>query len=242
MVEPRETALQEYWESGIDHIEGWVSKDLLGPLEIVASVQYENQITGSALEIGVHHGKFFIALLQLLRKGEFAVGVDVFSAQHLNIDFSGEGREDLVHKNISEHSSSEAAYKLINADSLTLLPSDAVRMVGEFGRFRLVSVDGGHTAVHTVSDLEFSQQILASGGVVILDDFVNPHWPGVVEGFFRFFGSARVRIAPFFWGPNKLFLADFSYHQRYFDAFQHALQNHPRFKRVCLCSHDLVAV
>jgi hypothetical protein len=48
-----------------------------------------------------------------------------------------------------------------------------------------------------------------------LDDFYNPDWPGVQEGFYRFLTAASADIAPFAYGNHKLYLCKKEYHKRY---------------------------
>jgi hypothetical protein len=72
------------------------------------------------------------------------------------------------------------------------------------GPFRLISIDGGHTAAITASDLATCEGALADGGIVILDDCFNGEWPGVIDGVHQYFSVPRA-IVPFAIGANKTF-------------------------------------
>ena len=50
-------------------------------------------------------------------------------------------------------------------------------------KFRLFSVDGGHTRELTVNDLTVAASHLEEGGIIILDDITNLAWPQVIDGF-----------------------------------------------------------
>jgi Methyltransferase domain len=90
------------------------------------------------------------------------------------------------------------------ADSLTMRSDDLASLGGLEG-FRLFSVDGGHQVANVIHDLGLIGDNLTNGGVVVLDDFFNPDWPGVNEGLFAFLARSR-SLAPFSYGDNKLFL------------------------------------
>lgn len=104
-------------------------------------------------------------------------------------------------------------------DSLTLSPDDILAVVDK-QRFKLFSVDGGHTVEHTVNDLKLAERVVASKGVVILDDYYNPMWPGVHEGFIRFMSLMNCRLAPIAFHANKLFLTLITHHEDYLACYR----------------------
>lgn len=87
------------------------------------------------------------------------------------------------------------------------------------GALRFISIDGGHTAEHTISDLILSNILINNEGIVILDDILNYHWTGVIEGAFRFL-EKKPTLVPFGIGHNKLYLCKLSYKKYYFDLFE----------------------
>jgi hypothetical protein len=70
-----------------------------------------------------------------------------------------------------------------------------------------------------------------------LDDILNQHWLGVLEGAVKFLLSEPTLI-PFAIGYNKLFLCKLSYYQQYFAAFE---QFHLKQKIVPFLGNELVA-
>jgi hypothetical protein len=233
--------LQEYWSGGFQAIEGWVNPDLLRSLQLVDEFQQERGIRGGALEIGLHHGKFFIPLLLLRQPGEAGVGIDVFEDQAKNVDSSGLGSRAQVEANLRRHVGEAHDVQLMQRDTLSLNTLDRSELLRANGPFRLVSIDGGHTRTHCVNDLLFAQDILQNGGVIILDDFITPHWPGVMEGVATLFLQHAPRIAPVAWGLNKLFLTDFTHQRALFERFAHAYGTSPGFKPVKLYTYDTIA-
>jgi len=71
------------------------------------------------------------------------------------------------------------------------------------GAYRLISIDGGHTAETTAHDVAIAAEALAPGGVIILDDCFNEMWPGVSEGVHRYFREPR-GILPFATGAGRM--------------------------------------
>jgi hypothetical protein len=232
--------LREYWAHGFATVEGWVHRELLRPLELLGRAQAGLGVRGGALEIGVHHGKLLIALALMLREGEGAVGFDVFEDQGKNIDRSGAGSQEATRRNLAQHAAGREV-ALLKRDSLSLNSKDRVDLLRDYGPFRLISIDGGHTSVHALNDLLFSQDVMQSGGVIILDDFVSAHWPGVMEGAFRLFEHHAPKIAPFAWGMNKLLLTDVTFHGAFFNAFGEEFSGTPAYKAVKLWHYDVVA-
>jgi hypothetical protein len=93
--------------------------------------------------------------------------------------------------------------EIIAASSLDL---DAMGFVAAGKRFRIFSIDGGHTAEVTCNDLEVAERTIVDSGVVILDDLLNPAWLGVITGLFDYW-HAGGSLVPAVLVPNKLFLA-----------------------------------
>ncbi|BCL28156.1 class I SAM-dependent methyltransferase [Streptomyces aurantiacus] len=49
--------------------------------------------------------------------------------------------------------------------------------------YGVIIVDGDHSAAGVAADLEWAEQIVAPGGIVVLDDFGHPKWPGIKEAY-----------------------------------------------------------
>jgi len=206
--------LDEYKQSGFNTIKGWCDPGLFRALELFDSMLINK--TGGCLEIGVHHGKFFILLNQYSTDTSYAV--DVFDDQFLNIDKSGRGSLAIFKENLER-------CDLRNGSTTTVIQGDScdpaldlVSRVG-LGKMRFISIDGGHTVEHTVNDLVLAQQLINNQGVVILDDILNSHWLGVIEGAGEFLRN-RPTLVPFGIGYNKLYMCKISYHADYLQTMQ----------------------
>jgi hypothetical protein len=213
--------LSRYQQDGYTRIEGWLGDGIFPVLRVCAAVQSSLGERGGALEIGVHHGRFFIALNQLASADEPSLAIDVFDAQHLNVDHSGGGSRQAFENNLRwfcRHRGKNVS--ILPADSTTLTAPDILRLLPL--KPRLFSVDGGHTAEHTIHDLRLANDCLSNVGVIFLDDFLNPEWIGVTEGACRYL-SAAPTIVPFALCSNKLLLCRISVQQYFLQAFREHL-------------------
>jgi hypothetical protein len=213
-------------------VEGWLTDGAMTVMTIAHAVQRGLGVTGDIAEIGVHHGRFFIALALTCAGDERAMAIDVFDDQHLNIDQSGHGDRKIFEANVRAHGVPKERLIVHKGDSLAMRPRDFPS--GMAGRVRLFSVDGGHTLQHVLNDMALAESVLSEAGVVILDDFFNPSWPEVTEGYLRYAAESRA-LAPFAYGDNKLFLCREAYHATFMEAMRRmVVQKTPNHKRVLI--------
>lgn len=194
------------------NIEGWMGGNIHHVVSFIDGHHQALGLTGDIAEIGIHHGRLFFVLAAAARGDEKCFAIDLFDQQDLNIDASGLGsRSAFTQYAESLFPEVLPRLNLIAGDSMSLnLPylRDRIPTRG----LRIFSVDGGHTATHAINDLIIAQELLLGGGLVLLDDYFGPHWPGVTEGFFRFMADYNRRLAPLMIFENKLFLTTFSEH------------------------------
>lgn len=209
--------LDNYMATGFDAVEGWCSPRLADFCKLIDSHQRERGVRGGVAEIGVHHGRFFMLLNSLTEADEPSWAIDVFDDQTLNIDSSGRGSKGRFVDNMEKYDRHAGKnVTAVSADSTTTLLSEVVTTP-----VRIFSVDGGHTAEHTISDLKAAQTVLHPEGVVILDDILHPHWLGVIEGCILFMQS-RPTLVPFAVGHNKMLFANLSHAGRYATLFRNS--------------------
>lgn len=207
--------LSKYRSEVYDNVYGWLGGKAVDALEIIGNYHAEHGVKGDALEIGVFQGKFFLALAAAVEPEEVTVGIDIFSDQFLNVDNSGAPEEDLLsifNGNVEKYAPNARQLRIITGDSMVTRAADLIDIAPTKG-YRFISVDGGHTAEHVVNDLLLAADLVVSGGVVFLDDWSSPHWPGVVEGYDRFMSNLNRNLAPFLYTDNKLFLTTIGHQQ-----------------------------
>ena len=168
--------LANYLYQGAAKVQGWLWPTTGTILAQVLVKQVQSGQQGDVCEVGVHHGKSFLVLANGIVAGERAVAVDVFGDQHKNVDQSGAGDRAVFEANLAAYAPG-AAVEIIQRSSLELGPDWSPRP-----RFRLFSIDGGHTAQATANDLRLAERTALPGCVVALDDVFNTTWTGVITG------------------------------------------------------------
>ncbi|MBA3015129.1 MAG: class I SAM-dependent methyltransferase [Desulfobulbaceae bacterium] len=210
---PFENKADYFSRAGHKEVEGWLSSHTLALVHFIDRFQQNNTIRGSVIEIGVFHGRFFIALCLLLRRGERALAVDVFEDQEFNLDGAGIGDYGIFSANLLNRLGTMENICILKSDSLKIQISQLIKeLSGQ--KVRLFSIDGCHTVQHTENDLMLASQVIEVGGVIILDDFENRDWPGVAEGANQFLQKVG-NVIPIVIAYNKLYLTTIDWAARY---------------------------
>jgi hypothetical protein len=198
----------DYLREGLTTVTGFCNSSTATYLSGLEVLQRGLPVEGDVCEIGVHHGKSFLCLALGLPPGQRAVAIDVFENQAANLDKSGRGDREIFEKHLARLGCGEV--EILESSSLEL---------ARFGffergrRFRFFSIDGGHTADVTHNDLKVADQTVVSGGLVVLDDLLNPHWLGVMSGLFNYWAAGGT-LVPALLTPNKLILTTSDEHAR----------------------------
>jgi hypothetical protein len=189
----------ESYVAAFERIEGWFSRDAALMFMAYNEVAASQGIAGDVLEIGVHHGLSAIGLSAMRGDGARFVAVDLFEQfQQQNISASGQGSRRRFERNMAEFFDDIGFVRCIVGASSALQPAD----LG--GGFAFCHVDGGHTMRETFQDLELGAQILVPGGLLALDDYFNPAYPGVCEGAVKFWLTHDSVLTPIAVGFNKV--------------------------------------
>lgn len=218
-------------------VQGWMDPGIVNFVRMVASAT--EGVAGGALEIGVHHGKFFVAINGIVDPTEPSVAIDLYeSGQKQNIDNSGRGSLAKLQESLTQHDRHRGTNVVIHpADSTILIPSEVLAL-SQGKKFRVVSIDGGHTAEHTISDLKLAEQVVSGSGFVFVDDFLNRHWLGVIDGVTTFLRT-RPTLWPVACGFNKLVMCKMSAHPAHAALFK---QSFNFTKTTKLCGYDILSV
>lgn len=193
-------ALRSYAQRGHRSVHGWLDDVAVPAICTLAEAQTIRGLAGGVAEIGIHHGRLFILLGLLRRPGERGAAFDLFEMQDENVDASGSGDRKQFIANMAMHGCDSSQITVRSCNSTHLTPAEVNSAAGPV---RLFSVDGGHTAEITASDMALAEASLCDGGILILDDFFNQSWPGVSEGAVRYLASGASKLVPIFIGGNK---------------------------------------
>lgn len=190
--------LQTYLEA-FKTIQGWFQYDAALMFMAYRQLLSHCGVAGNTLEIGVHHGLSAIAIAALRGPDKLFCAVDLFEQlQSENVSGSGEGNRRLFEENMGAFYPDMSFVRVFARPSAELQPGD----LGE--GFSFCHVDGGHSRRETYGDLRLCCSILLPGGLIALDDYFNPEWPGVCEGAVEFLLGHKDALRPVAIGYGKV--------------------------------------
>jgi hypothetical protein len=155
-------------------------------------------LSGDVLEIGVHHGLSAIGAAALRGDARAFVAVDLFDdLQTENVSGSGLGNREAFLSNMRRFHDDLSFLRVITG------PSAALRAEELGNGFSFCHIDGGHSDAEAYADLELCAAISKPGGLVAVDDYFNPAFPGVGEAAVRFHLDRPGVLRPIAIGFNK---------------------------------------
>jgi hypothetical protein len=216
--------LKRYHENGFSKVEGWCEEELFYTIDLLSSLPINQH--GGICEIGVHHGKLYILLNQIVDINYKSYAIDIFENQSLNIDGSGHGHRPTFEHNVFHYDVHQGRNTAIISGDSTDKKLQLTNYIAP-GSIRFFSIDGGHTAAHTINDLQIANECISNEGIVILDDIMNPWWSGVIEGLIKFLQISPT-LVPVAMGHNKLYLSKISYQKYYIEMFRNLQISGPK--------------
>jgi SAM-dependent methyltransferase len=156
-------------------IPGWFNLDDLAHFTLVLGTQSAAGVRGDLLEIGCFHGRSAAVLALHLQPGERLILVDAFDLP-LDEPYGDTPSLQGVRRNLQSvvPGLDLGRVEILRGYSVDLrLPPDL--------RLRLAHVDGGHAAATARADLALCLRHLMPGGVLVVDDYAHPQYPGVTE-------------------------------------------------------------
>jgi hypothetical protein len=151
------------------------------------------------LEIGVHHGLSSIAVAALRGPGKRFMAIDLFEKlQGQNISRSGAGKRSIFEANMRAFNADLNFLEIVAGVSGQLTPAT----LGS--GFTFCHIDGGHSRAETYADLCLCHEISAPGGLIAIDDYFNPDFPGVAEGAVEFMLGHQGALTPVAIGYSKV--------------------------------------
>ncbi|SFC81383.1 class I SAM-dependent methyltransferase [Streptomyces aidingensis] len=190
--------LLEVENRGVGRIAGGTA-NIVGKLAAVPLLRPPN---GEILEIGCLYGLFAGALVrQVLRTGldYHLTLVDPVATRQIQNGHEGRGEdasgtpisESLIRANLALSGVDDGRLRLCRGFS----QDEAVRAAAGDRRYGLVVIDGDHAREGVLADLEWVENIVVPGAVVVLDDYGARQWPGVEEATDEYLkrGDARLR-------------------------------------------------
>lgn len=166
--------------------------DMFLAVELVKAAATGGDRAPSALEIGVWKGAWLIQLLQAC-PGALGVGIDPYPATPTL-------RQQVVDR--------AASRGLADRFSLLPTPDEACEQHCDGGEahreFSIVHVDGLHVEDQVMQDLRYAARHCGDDGIVVVDDYRAPAYPGIPSAMYRFL--AEREFAMFLVTPSKAYL------------------------------------
>lgn len=188
---PMERSFLLAYLDSFHRIEGWFDYEAALMFMAYNQVLSHHGVAGDVLEIGVHHGLSTIAIASLRGSGSRLYAVDLFEdLQNLNVSRSGGGDRQMFERNMASFFDDTGFVRVLTCPSRSLTPRD----LGQALSF--CHIDGGHSRQETFSDFRLCYESMRPGGLVALDDYFNPEFPGVCEGAVEFLLKEPAALVP----------------------------------------------
>ena len=199
-------------------IPGWFWPDAYLILAAYHQLLAEEGLAGDVLEIGVYHGLSAIGTAALRGEGRRFVAVDPFDeAEPGAAAAPGLPTRATFLRNMGRF------YRDLSFLTTIAAPSASVRPQDLGSAFTLCHIDGLHSEEATYADLELCAAISAPGGLIAIDDYFEPAFPGVAEAAIRFNIEHPGTLAPIAIGFKKALFqrqpAPFNLNARFTQSF-----------------------
>jgi hypothetical protein len=186
------TSKSQLWiDSGAQEIHGWLHIEAVRMTEILAQSLDTLDVAGMCVEVGVWKGLYFSAIADLFP-----------SRKLLGLDIWWQGEQAFVQDVLSKRIGSKR-FELSRVNSHDLSFSQIKNMTSPDG-IAFLSIDGDHTYAGAKNDLIKFSSSLNNGGVIAVDDFLNPGAMGVTHATLEFIKESH--FEPIAYVMNKLFI------------------------------------
>lgn len=186
-----------------DSVPGWFL-DIDARLFVgVNALQTSRGIRGNLLEIGAFQGKSAILLGYCLQPGERLVISDTFEQTDA---LTAEGMaEHVAYHTTLRQQEFERNYCRFHPSLPELIvgPSAQLDRLRLARQFRLIHVDGWHEYEVVREDILTARALLGDGGIVIFDDWSQPHCPGVAMALWESYRETN--LIPLGFTDTKLY-------------------------------------
>jgi hypothetical protein len=153
------------------------------------------------LEIGTLFGLGAVGVVRQLARREMAASitiVDPFAGHQVQPDRGDENdvshtpaTRSVVEANLALGGVSRKRYRLVEG----LSGDDSVRSAISDRRYGLIVIDGNHSEEAALDDLLIAEQLAADDGLVLLDDYRDPAWPGVEKALDHYLRRDGARLS-----------------------------------------------
>lgn len=166
----------------------------------LATVPLLSPPNADVLEIGTLYGLFAATLMRMMHRAGTEARLTIVDplvgsqlqpgAKQASEPTGTPVRMDVVRANLALGGQAGSEARIEQG----LSGDTAVRAAVSDRRYGVIVVDGDHSMEGVLADLEWAEEIAAPGGIVVLDDYGDGHWPGVQEATDKHLASGTSRF------------------------------------------------
>jgi predicted O-methyltransferase YrrM len=165
--------------NSVRDIPGYFTYDDAAHFVLLLRMQTRLGVRGDLLEIGTYYGRSTAVLAAELGSEERLLTCDPYEGETA-YGYSAPPTRDAVVRSVSTLSSAASDGRL---EMFVGFSSD-LDLSGRL--FRFVHVDGSHEYDDALADLRLVVDHLVVGGIIAVDDYEHPLWPGVADAVREF--------------------------------------------------------
>lgn len=216
----------------LDIIPGWFCPIDMLLFDFFLEYQRDNQILGKMGEIGVFKGKSLVKLCQYSRAWEGLFALD--------ISFTNENIVE-VRKNINKILSSYDTNQIMFICAFSKYMSSHNIDEGSFYKnTRFFHIDGGHSGIDTYNDMKLADDLLSYEGILVLDDFPNPMYPGIKEAYYTYVTQHPESFKILVTSPSKCYCCRPSDYEKYSEYVNSKLLNYIKTSKFDMKNHSVI--
>ena len=182
-------SLLDRYLKNYSRLDGWFWPDSIAIWDSLLSFQKLLATAGHFLEIGAYRGKSAVLSTLHSRDSEACILVD----PHIHNDLRA--TIDLIKPSNVVYAQMRST-DMLHSGALAKHPAN----------FRWIHIDGEHTGMAVVNDLNIANTLLNDEGVAIVDSFFNPQYPQITAAVFDWLRVHPVQLTLFLIGDNKGYL------------------------------------
>ncbi|NQU36433.1 MAG: class I SAM-dependent methyltransferase [Actinobacteria bacterium] len=194
-----------YWKTD-DTTEWLTAADFLISM-YAAELSKEETGTLRILETGVWKGGWLISMVANTEPTR-AIGIDPYPGGATSV------RERFLHR-VEDEGFSEEISLYASWAELERSPSETSEL------FDLIHIDGEHTEAAVKVDLENAEKVLAAHGLIAVDDFRHPYFPGIAAATFNYLHESDLCIVMM--SNHKAFLCRTEYYSTWYKRLHQKL-------------------
>jgi hypothetical protein len=180
-------------DAQVSAIPGWFTPIDIALFRFFLGEQVRNGRRGDLAELGVYLGSSAVLIGSFQQPGETFTVVDLFGGG-ADGDNGAEARR--LYRGLTQVAF-EANYRGVHGGLPVVIkgPSREIRTQAAHGRHRFVHIDASHEHAQVVEDISTARDLLAPGGIVVVDDFRAEQFPGVAAAVWPELDSGLVPLA-----------------------------------------------